>query len=324
MTGPLGVVIPNYDGRELLSECLAALTRASGEFPLDIVVVDNGSRDGSVAMVQEEFPAVRVETNASNRGFTPAINQGVSATRSEWILLLNNDAIVTPGAVAALADAAAIAAADVAGFQPLLVAADDPGRVDSAGIGVGPRFRTRDLLMGQPRALAPREPVEIWGACAACLLVRREAFERAGGFDDDFFVELDDVDFAFRARWLGYRFLLVPAAVVRHYRSSGTPRHIHRKLGRVRRNGLLTVIKNYPRPAALGLLAYRAQRDLFLLPRYLRRGEAGAVFAAWRQAFGLWPAMSRKRAALRTRVRRRDDEILAQLRAFTRQSPEST
>lgn len=317
MTDAVGVVIPNYDGVDLLRECLTALAgEARPDLPLDIVVVDNGSRDGSLDMLRTEFPRVRVETNPQNRGFTRAINQGVAVTRSPWVLLLNNDAILTPGALTRLMIVAREGPETLAAVQPLLVAADDPNRIDSAGIGVGPRFRTFDLLMGESSRRAPRSAVEIWGGCAACLLVRREAFDRIGGFDDDFFVELDDVDFAFRARWLGYTFVLAPDALVRHYRSSSAPRHVRRKLGRVRRNGLLTLMKNYPRGRALGLLAYRAQRDFFLLPHYLRRGEAGSILSAWHQAFRLWPAMRRKRQILAGRRRHTEAEMLAQLDAF--------
>jgi GT2 family glycosyltransferase len=328
----LAIVIPNFNGRELLRECLTALGAGIPEEDAGlepradtaevsiarIVVVDNGSTDGSVAMVRADFPAVRLLANADNRGFTPAINQGVAATTAPWVLLLNNDAILTPGALATLWRAARDAAPTVAGIQPLLVAADDLAIVDSAGIGVGRRFRTFDLLMGRPAALAPKEPREIWGGCAAALLVRREAFDRAGGFDEEFFVELDDVDFAFRARWLGYTFVLEPRAVVRHYRSSSAPKHVHRKLGRVRRNGLLTVLKNYPPGQALPLVAYRMQRDVSLLHRYVRRGETRAVLRAWGEAIRLWPLMRERRRRLRADAALTDAEMRAQLAEFAR------
>jgi GT2 family glycosyltransferase len=332
MGDAVAIVIPNFNGRELLRECLAALgaenlvrgggpelPTASSDSPIaEVVVVDNGSTDGSVEMVRTEFPAVRLVANAENRGFTPAINQGVAATTAPWVFLLNNDAIPTPGALEILWRAANDAAPNVAGIQPLLVAADDANLVDSAGIGVGRRFRTFDILMGRPATLAPKEPREIWGACAAALLVRREAFDRAGGFDEQFFVELDDVDFAFRVRWLGYTFLLEPRAIVRHYRSSSAPKHVHRKLGRVRRNGLLTVLKNYPRGQALPLVAYRAQRDLSLLHRYVRRGETRAVVRAWGEALRLWPLMRERRRRLRADAVLTDAEMRAQLAEFVR------
>lgn len=313
----VGVVVPNYDGWPLLEECLATLLAAPlPGHRLDVVVVDNASSDGSREKLAAAWPGVRLIANAANRGFTPAINQGVAATGGEWVLLLNNDVALPPAALARLLAVAEAGPAELGGVQPLLVQAGRPGQIDSAGIGVRSRFRTHDILMGQPVERAPREVTEIWGACAGCVLVRRRALEEAGGFDEQFFVELDDVDFAFRARWLGYHFLLVPDARGRHHRQSNEGHKTVRKLLWVRRNGLWIVMKNVPPGMDWPLLAYRAQRDLLMTAHYLRRGQAGAVARAWGQAFRAWPGMRRKRRATLAAARRTPAEMRADLARF--------
>ncbi len=318
MTRPvIGVVIPHHGGRDILREAVEALVSAPlPEHDLDIVVVDNASTDGSRDMLAAEFPAVRVIANADNRGFTPAINQGVGATRGAWALLLNNDVTLPAGDLAKMIAAAETGPDTLGGVQPLLVQTDAPDQVDSAGIGVRSRFRTHDMLMGQPAARAPREITDIWGCCAGCFLVRRAAFEEAGGFDEEFYAELDDVDFAFRARWLGWDFRLVPAARARHRRRPNAPRTGARKLLWVHRNGLWIAMKDLPGGSSWRHLAYRAQRDLLMTPHYLKRGQAGVMARSWREALAAWPGMARKRRDLLSRARRTAAEMRADLARF--------
>lgn len=313
----VGIVVPNYNGWPLLEECLAALTSAPlPGYRLDIVVVDNASTDGSREKLARACPDARIIANAENRGFTPAINQGVAATGGDWVLLLNNDVALPAAALARLLAVATGGPPELGGVQPLLVQAADPGRIDSAGIGVRRRFRTHDILMGQPVERAPGAVTPIWGACAGCVLLRRRAFDEAGGFDERFFVELDDVDFAFRARWLGYDFLLVPDARARHHRQSNAGHKTVRKLLWVRRNGLWIAMKDLPPGMDWSIMAYRAQRDLLMTAHYLRRRQAGAVARAWGQAFRGWPEMRRRRRALLARARRTPGQMRADLERF--------
>ena len=300
MTGGLvSVVVPNFNGAHYLEPCLESVrAQVLDGAGLEVIVVDNGSTDGSRRMVGGRFPEARLITNEGNAGFTPAVNQGVEAARGEWILLLNNDAILTPGSLGQLLGHLEGSPADVAGVQPLLVRAGDEGVVDSAGIALGPRLSTRDSLMGRPVGLAPRGVTEIWGACAACVLLRREALARCGGLDPDFFAERDNVDFAFRARWHGYRFLLATDALVLHHRSATVDAGSTAAFIRGLRNNLLILMKDPPAPLGWRLLLYRAQRDLFMVPHHLQSRRMKAVLTAWRQALALGPRMAARRREL--------------------------
>lgn len=313
----IAVIVPNFNGAHFLRACLTALQNsAPTAHEVEITVIDNGSSDGSAELLGQEFPLVRCIVNPQNLGFTRAINQGAAATEAEWLLLLNNDAIVAPGALSELIYALASADAAVAGVQPLLLNAADPARIDSLGIALDRRLRARDDRHGMPAALAPRDAREIFGACAACVLLRRDVFLRAGGFDPDFFAEWDDVDFSMRVRWLGYRFLLIPAAVVHHYRSPTSNRDNSAKVLRHRRNQVLTMMKSLPRGLRWRGIAYRILRDLSMLPHYVKRHDLNGMFGVWRECLLLRGMMRGRRATFLREATLSHAEMRRQLRRF--------
>lgn len=316
-TGLVSVIIPNYDGAHFLGPCLRSLfTQGLAEEELEVLIIDNGSRDGSVELVRREFSSVRVIANETNVGFTRAINQGLELARGEWILLLNNDTVLDPGALRLLLDQLRQSEEEVAGVQPLLLWAEDRRIVDSAGIALSTRFRARDDRHGESTALIPCQPAEVWGVCFGCALFRRQVFDDSGALDPDFFAERDDVDFCLRARWCGYRFMLVPAATVLHHRSPTSQRDPEAKFVRQRRNLILTCMKALPAGMAAALIAYRFQRDIFDLPHHLRNGRLQAVWKSWAQSIVLLPRMLRSRRILRERASLTSGEIRRQLRHF--------
>jgi GT2 family glycosyltransferase len=209
----ISVVVVNYNGRRWLPACLGALAAQEG-VDAETILVDNGSSDGSVALVQAEFPQVRVVALGENVGFAAGNNIGARATRGRYLAFLNNDTEPARDWLAALTRGleahpwAAMAASRI-------VWLDDPERLDSAGDGVTRWGGAFKHAHGQPVTHA-LEPREVFGVCAAACLMRREVFEAVGGFDEDFFLVHEDVDFSYRAQLLGYRTVYVPDAVVRH------------------------------------------------------------------------------------------------------------
>jgi len=285
---------------------------------IEILLIDNASTDDSCDLVRREFPQVRLLANPRNLGFVLAINQGLAAARGPCILPLNNDAVLQPGALRTLLDALQRGPSDLGGVQPLLLWAADPGIIDSAGIALHSPFSARDDLNGCPVAMAPDAMQEIWGTCFACALIRRDVFAEAGPLDPDFFAEWDDVDFCLRARWLGYRFQLVPQARVLHHRSPSLKRLPADRYSRLRRNQLCTYTKALPGMRALGMILYRAQRDLFMLPHHLRAGSLYPVWAFWRQWWEIRPVMRRRRRELLDCARLTPRQMSRQLRQFMR------
>lgn len=204
------VYIPNLNGGELLARTLESLT------PLGdtrVVVVDNGSEDGSVAMLKDRFPEVELIALPENIGFGRALNLAVRQVPGDPVIFLNNDVECEPGFVEALLGALDENVSAVAG---VLVQRDAPRLIDSAGVMVeGDTLMAFDYLHGEnvdclASAAAPLGPT---GGAA---LFRRDAFTSVGGFDKRIFVYYEDVDLALRMRAAGHNCVLAPGARALH------------------------------------------------------------------------------------------------------------
>lgn len=208
------VVIPNWNGRPHLPECLAAL--AAQRFrDFEVLLVDNASADDGVAWTAAHHPEVRVVRRAANGGFAAAVNHGIRASRGEYVALLNNDTVVHPEWLAALVGALA-ARPDYDFAASLMVFYDEPGRVNAAGDTYNvARFLGVSRGLGESVARY-RRPCRVLGACAGAALYRRALFDQVGLFDEDFFLISEDTDFNLRCLIAGKKCLYVPGALVRH------------------------------------------------------------------------------------------------------------
>jgi GT2 family glycosyltransferase len=208
------VVIPNWNGRRHLPECLAAL-RAQTFKDFEIVLVDNASSDDGVSWVRNRFPDVQVLQRQDNGGFATAANVGIRACRSEFVALLNNDTAVHERWLASLVKAMdAHPAYDFA--APLMVLYAHPERVNAAGdVYSVTRLAGRNRGFGRSVASFTR-PRRVLGACAGAVLYRRSLFDEVGLFDEDFFLMSEDTDFNLRCLIADRRCLFVPDALVRH------------------------------------------------------------------------------------------------------------
>ena len=239
----VSVVIPNYNGKRFLAACLKALLSDAPE--AELLVVDNGSADGSRELVEREFPGVRLIALDQNYGFPRAVNEGIRAASRPYVILLNNDTEVLPGFTDALADALE---ADGRAFsaQAKLISLYDPERIDDAGnyyCALGWAF-----ARGKDRpAACYEEPGAVFAACAGAAAYRRELFEKIGSFDEAHFAYLEDIDVGWRASIAGYRNLYVPSAKVLHA-GSGTSgsRYNEFKVSLSSRNNIYLIWKNMP------------------------------------------------------------------------------
>jgi len=223
----LSIVIVSYNARADLERCLASLTDHPPAIPHDIVVVDNASRDDSVAAVRRGWPGVTVIEQSVNGGFAQANNVGIRATSGALVLLLNSDTIVPPRAIDDLA-ARLLATPDAAAAGPRLV--DDEGRLEiSFGAMISPLAELRQKARGalyarrvaavveRVEAAASREQFVDW-VSGACLLVWRADAEAVGLLDERFFLYTEDVDFCAALRERGRRILFTPAVQITHRR----------------------------------------------------------------------------------------------------------
>jgi len=263
----VSAVVVNYNGRELLRTCLQSLRTAVAQTaaPTEIVVIENASTDGSREMLADEFAEVRVIASDTNLGFAGASQLSIAESQGEWLFFVNNDATVDPAAIATLL-AEARRHDDVGALAAQMRFADRPQIINSAGLGVDRLGIAFDLGLGEPVAGQPTAPTEVFGASGGAVLYRRAMLEQVGGFDASFFMYLEDVDVAWRARAHGWRTLQVPDAVVLHEHSRSAGHRSDFKYFHVGRNRMRLLAKNattaqllrYGAPIALYDLAYVA------------------------------------------------------------------
>ena len=292
----VSVVIPVWNGLRWLDGCLGSLARQTCP-PRETIVVDNGSRDGSVAHVRERYPGVEVIRLTTNTGFAHAANVGIESARGRFVALLNTDVVLAPDWLARMA-AALSGNLDAAAVACKMLQLDQPGIVYDAG----------DLLRrdgaceqrGRYGADDGRwdESGEVFGACAGAALYRRDAVRSVGGFDERYFAYLEDVDLALRLRLEGWGCRYEPA--VAWHAGEGSSHQLsggHRRL--VERNTLVLVAKTFP-VRWLPLVAYR---QLGWGSHALRDGVFGDFVYGALQSLRMLPGALRSRRALVHRAR---------------------
>jgi hypothetical protein len=245
----VSVIIVNWNGRTFLQRCLASLAK-QGYDRIEIILVDNGSTDGSTEWVETNHPDVRVIRNALNLGFASANNQGIQAARGEFIALLNNDAWVEPNWLRHLVEAMK-SDGGIGMVASKMLYANQPEVINSAGICVdrcGISWERRTGERDRPEECIAEE---VFGPSAGAALYRRTMLEDVGSFEDGFFMYLEDVDLAWRARWLGWRAIYTSQARAYHIHSGSIGEGSPRKTYMLARNKLSLLTRNYPWPRGL-------------------------------------------------------------------------
>jgi len=312
----VSVIVVNWNRRALLQACLASLGQEQG-VPFEVIVVDNGSTDGSAEWVSSTrfaFP-LRLIRNSENRGFCAANNQGIAASQGELIALLNNDAEAGPGWLGHLARAFADPGVGMAASKILVW--EEPGVIDKAGHLIWLDGQNRGRGHGERDAgQFDRFEEVLWPDGCACML-RRSMIEETGGFDEDFFAYGDDAELGLRCRILGWRAVYVPEARVLHHRGATLGPLSPARVALIERNRILLAVKLFPgRLLWLNGVFFLARVAGALLAAANRRGELGRIRARGRligvmlaalkgqvEAIGLIPAMIRKRRQILARRR---------------------
>jgi len=231
----LSIVIVNYNVRDMLRDCLRSVLESRGPISFDVTIVDNASTDGSVDMVRQEFPQVRLIASPVNGGYAYANNLGLrAAQKARYYLLLNPDTVLPPSALADMvAYMDAKPEAGIAG--PRLVLAD--GSLDLACRRGFPtptvsfyRFSGLSRLFPKSRRfgrynmtfLNSDEEAEVDSVVGAFMMVRAEALERVGLLDETFFMYGEDLDWAYRIKQAGWKVFYNPAVTVLHYKRASS------------------------------------------------------------------------------------------------------
>jgi GT2 family glycosyltransferase len=240
------IIIPNWNGQEHLARCLPALS-AQTCHDFQTVVVDNGSTDGSVAWVRQQYPSVEIVALDRNQGFGAACNAGIQATPAELVVTLNNDTSPEPDWLAQLLDGVA-QFPDAGMFAATLWLDREPPLVDAVGLEINRLGVAWNVGHGKPVAGLAAAPFEVFGPCAGAALYRRQLLEDVGLFDESYFAYLEDAELAWRARWAGWTCISVPASTVSHIHSATGGRNLPQKYWLLGRNRIWTILRHYPRP----------------------------------------------------------------------------
>jgi GT2 family glycosyltransferase/glycosyltransferase involved in cell wall biosynthesis len=242
----VSTIIVNHERRKLLRMCLQSLDVAlkAVDEETEVIVVDNGSRDGSVELVRERFPEVKLISLERNEGFAGGIARGIAESRGEWIAVFNNDTTVEPDAVALMLEAGR-RDQRVGSVAAQMRFADRRAVLNSAGLELDRLGIAADRLVGDRVSGHPeREPYEVFGATGGAAIFRRAMLDQVGGFDETFFAFFEDADLAWRAQAHGWRALYAPRALVYHHHSATAQHGSPAKLYLVGRNRVRTLAKN--------------------------------------------------------------------------------
>ncbi len=238
------VIIPNYNGEAYIADCLRSLSEQTFR-DFEILIIDNASKDESPAFIREHYPEITLVELDQNYGFSRAVNEGIKRTRSEFLILLNNDTVCDPHFVEALYE-------EIVGREKTFSVAAKmlqmyhPEKIDGAGdlyCAFGWAF-----ARGKDRSAKRYDHAgRVFSACAGAAIYRRALFEEIGYFDEFHFTYLEDVDVGYRARIMGYENRYTPKAVVYHAGSGATgSRYNSFKVRIAARNSWYVIYKNMP------------------------------------------------------------------------------
>ncbi len=300
----IAIVILNWNGREFLDRFLPGVVRHSSSPGVKIIVVDNGSSDDSLEFIRNKFKNVEIIELDKNYGFAGGYNKAFEKINSQYYILLNSDVEVSKNWIEPI-----IKEMDndpvVAAAMPKIISYHDRSKFEYAGAAGGfidkwgyPFCRGRILNNIEPDNNQYNDSTEIFWASGACLFVKSKIFHDAGGFDDDFFAHMEEIDLCWRIKNLGYNIFCYPCSQVYHIGGGTLPNETPSKLFLNFRNNLWVLLKNLPAKKLYSVLLIRKILDgLAAMKFYLtldwRKGNA--VFKAHLSYYRHFRKMKQKR-----------------------------
>lgn len=288
---PIAVIILNWNGEKLLREFLPSVVENTPEDIADVIVADNGSTDGSLSLLETDFPTVKVLRFEENLGFAGGYNRALRETGYTYTLLLNSDVAVEGDWLRPLYDFME-AHSECAACQPKILSYRDKAKFEYAGASGGfidrngyPYCRGRLFATVETDLGQYDGPVEVFWATGAALMVRTALYLETGGLDVDFFAHMEEIDLCWRLQLMGYKLWCVPASKVYHLGGGSLPAENPRKTYLNFRNNLLLLHKNLPASDLRGALMRRRMLDTLAWAKFAATfdfANAGAILRAHR------------------------------------------
>ena len=271
----VSVVTPNYNGKHFLKKYFDSLNNNS-EHIGEVIIIDNGSDDGSVSFVREYVNELDLKVdiikNKENLGFAEAVNQGIESSSFDYVFSLNNDTEIGKNCIGELLEL--IKSDDkIFSVSSKMVQSDNPNLIDDAG--------DEYTLLAYTKKRGDNKPVdqfdescEVFSSCAGAALYRKSILNEIGLFDENFFAYMEDVDLSYRAKINGYKNYYCPKAVVLH-KGSGTTgsRYNEFKIRIAARNNVWVVYKNMPIPQKIFNILWLVLGFLIKYAFFTRKGQ---------------------------------------------------
>jgi Predicted glycosyltransferases len=294
----VAVVILNYNGKQFLKQFLGGVIANTDSEMAEIVVADNASTDESVAFMRAEFPEIRLIQNESNGGFAMGYNVALRQIEAEYYVLLNSDIEVSPNWIAPVIQVMD-ANPEIAACQPKILSYYDREKFEYAGASGGfidkygypfcrgRLFQNLEMDNGQYDDVA-----EVFWATGACMFVRADLYLKHGGLDDSFFAHMEEIDFCWRMKNLGYKIFCCPQSVVYHIGGGTLPKKSSRKTYLNFRNNLSLLMKNLPGNQVFAIISYRVILDWVAAIKFLFDGSFADFWAVIRAHYAFYSRLS--------------------------------
>ena len=303
----VAVVILNYNGKRFLEQFLPNVLENTNRELAEIIVADNASTDDSVAFMQSHYPDIRLIENESNGGFATGYNLALRQIEAKYFVLLNSDIEVAPHWIEPIVEMMD-ADESIAACQPKILSYHDKTKFEYAGSCGGfidkygyPFCRGRIFQNLETDECQYDTPMEVFWATGACMFVRAELFLKHGGLDDSFFAHMEEIDFCWRMKNLGFSVFCCPQSKVYHIGGGTLPKNSPHKTYLNFRNNLSLLVKNLPDNKMHRVIIYRIFLDWIAAFKFLFEGCVGdfkAVFQAHIDFYRRLGALREKRSQL--------------------------
>jgi GT2 family glycosyltransferase len=310
----ISVIVLNWNGKPFLDECLSAMGRQTFR-DFETILVDNGSKDGSVEYVRARFPAVLLVALPENRGFTGGNIAGYEQASGDLIVLLNNDTEAHPNWLAEI-HRASQAYSNAGSFASKMLYFDERGRVENCGFDLGIAGSTVDLGRDEPDGPAWAQPRKVFGGCGGAVAYRRRMLEEVGFLDPEFFMTYEDADLSFRAQLRGYECVYIPGAIVYHRYRATNRKSPSRQVFYSQRNIEFVYLKNMPLGLILRSAPHRLAYEVGAAIYFVQQGSGAAFFRAKLDVLRCLPSILQKRRE----IQKRRTTTNTQMRAIMRGS----
>jgi GT2 family glycosyltransferase len=278
MSPLVSIIIPHWNGIDIINECLESIHKST--YPnFEIIVVDNNSTDDSVSFIKKKFPKVELFENIKNEGYAGGCNRGAKIAKGKYLVFLNNDTIQISNWVEPLVELLE-KTKNIAAAQPKILNYYDKKKFDYAG-GAGGKMDFLGFPFARGRIFNVQEfdlkqyesNEKIFWSSGTAFMVRKEAFEEVGGFDEIFFAHMEEIDLCWRFHLAGYLVWSVSQSVIYHKNAVTLPMYTEKKYYLNHRNSLIMLLTNYTIPISIYVLPIRWTLDVIAILYAILHGD---------------------------------------------------